>query len=151
MRRRALRVMRPAREKKRWRSNWLGKRYVPCPLRLAPDRVSPHLRVLNWYESFRRRRNHKNVGSVEPYGEAVEHVAQPLGAGMNLNIFRLFQRWKQKGAGGTNNAPDVLPTTPPIPTKALEELVTDDLANVVSHEPVARGANDAGVRHRTHR
>ena len=65
---------------------------------------------------------------------------------MKLNIFRLFQRWKQKGAGRTNNVSDVLPATPPISAEALEEEVTDDLADVVYHEPVARGANDAGVR-----
>ena len=63
-----------------------------------------------------------------------------------MNIFRLFQRWKQKGSGRTQNVSDVLPTTPPIPAEALEEPVTDDLANVASHEPVAQEANDAGVR-----
>ena len=65
---------------------------------------------------------------------------------MNLNIFRLFQRWKQKGAGRTKNVSDVLPTTPAVPTEALEEEVTDDLANGVSHEPTARGADHTGVR-----
>ena len=65
---------------------------------------------------------------------------------MNLNIFRLFQRWKQKGAGRTKNISDVSPTAPPIPTESLEEEVTADPANRVSQEPVVRGANDTGVR-----
>ena len=41
---------------------------------------------------------------------------------MNLNIFRLFQRWKQKGADTTKDAPEVSSTATPIPAGPREEM-----------------------------
>ena len=41
---------------------------------------------------------------------------------MNLNIFRLFQRWKQKGANTKKDAPEVWSTATPIPAGPREEM-----------------------------
>ena len=41
---------------------------------------------------------------------------------MNLNIFRLFQQWKQKGADTTKDAPEISSTAIPIPAGPREEM-----------------------------
>jgi tellurite resistance protein len=59
---------------------------------------------------------------------------------MNLNIFRLFQRWKQKGANTTKDAPEVSSTATPIPAGPREEMKTTGPATDVLEQSLMNSA-----------
>ena len=59
---------------------------------------------------------------------------------MNLNIFRLFQRWKQKGANTKKDAPEVSSTATPIPVGPREEMKTTGPATDVLEQSLMNSA-----------
>ncbi len=64
-----------------------------------------------------------------------------------MNIFRLFKRWKQKGANTTKNAPEVSYTATPIPAGPREEMGKTGPANDAAHQaaiPLTDHANSVG-------
>ena len=63
---------------------------------------------------------------------------------MNLNIFRLFQRWKQKGANTKKDAPEVSSTATPIPAGPREEMEKTGPATDVLEQSLMNSAGLAG-------
>ena len=63
---------------------------------------------------------------------------------MNLNIFRLFRRWKQKGANTKKDAPEVSSTATPIPAGPREEMKTTGPATDVLEQSLMNSASLAG-------
>ncbi len=59
---------------------------------------------------------------------------------MNLNIFRLFQRWKQKGANTKKDAPEVSYTATPIPAGPREEMEKTGTATDVLEQSLMNSA-----------